>query len=332
MRLAIGLILSAGIAVQVAGTVIDFNIYESELEAKFPAPKDQPLYYHHDPALVYDVARSPIAIQFQRLSTATPDVAWWPGAWAPASIPNIINVIQSSSPPSSSTDTAIVYLAPELIDPLVITPNLPPTYGLPVNVSPTDALAQRLFARALRDPKRLWLITWYGAGDPGNWYEAHLREGWASVSEDSLDGYRLIQFVRPPEQPARHQTGDLFGAIRLLEYAAQLENDTLFVELQWQPDRALPENYITFVHVLGADGSLIAGQDRQPLGRYRPTSAWQPGETVVDRFAFILPSDQRQGSYIEVGWYSWPSLERLPVTNVTGGHIESNSLILTPDR
>jgi hypothetical protein len=322
--IAIGLIL-ASVVVQIGGTVIDFNIYENELEAQFPAPKDQPLYYHHDPALVYEAARSPIVVHLQRLPTAIPDFAWWPGAWTPASIPNILNTLQSSP----SAGTAILYLAPELIDPLVVTSNLPPTYGLPVNVSPTDALAQRLFARALRDPNRIWLITWYGPADPGNWYEARLREKWAAISEETLDGYRLLQLARPPAQPALHPINVRFGSIRLSRYATQIENGTLFVELHWQTDNALPENYMTFVHVLSADRSLVAGQDRQPLGGYRSTSAWQPGEVIVDRFAFSL--DQPEGLNVEVGWYSWPSLERLPVTNATGQRLESDSQTLSID-
>ena len=326
-RLIVGLTLAAGLVVQIAGIAIDFNIYESELEAQFPVSKDQPLYYHHDPALVYDIARSPLVVHFQRLPTATLDFAWWPGAWAPASIPNIIGAIQSSP----TDEVAILYLVPELIDPLVVTQGLPPTYGLPVNVSPADPLAQRLFARARRDPNRLWMITWYGSGDPGNWYELQLREQWASLSEETLDGYRVIQFVRPPTAIKRHSANDSFGPIRLTQYGVQTDGDMLFVELKWRlVETANDDDYVMFVHVLAPDGSLIAGQDRQPLGGYRPTRAWQPSEVIVDRFAFSL--DQLDGLTVEVGWYSWPSLERLPLTNATGQHLERDSLALNIDR
>ncbi len=108
--------------------------------------------------------------------------------------------------------------------------------------------------------------------------------------------------------------------------------DTFFVELQWQATAALEQGYVTFVHVVGEDGALIAGQDRQPLGGYRPTGKWAVGEAVVDRFAFSLASDRLAGARVEVGWYSWPSLERLPLADSSGRRIEGDGLTLTLDR
>ncbi len=327
-RLIVGAILAAGFAVQIAGAAIDFNIYESELDTRYPEPAGQPRLYHHDPSLVFDIPRSPIVVHFQRLNESPLDFAWAADKWSPPSIPSILSKIDSQKRAGDS----IVYLVPELIDPLLAAPELPPVFGLPVNVPPADDLANRLFARARRGADRVWLITWYGAGDPGNWYEAQLREQWASVSEEFLDGYRTILFARPPRDVVPRPIAYSFGSIQLTDYAARSMADTFFVELQWQATAALDQDYVTFVHVVGEDGALIAGQDRQPLGGYRPTGRWAVGKAVVDRFAFSLAADQLAGARVEVGWYAWPSLERLPLADSSGRRIEGDALALEMDR
>ncbi len=327
-RFIVGAILAAGFAVQIAGVAIDFNIYEGELDAQYPAPAGQPRLYHHDPSLVFDIPRSPIVIHFQRLSESHLDFAWAADKWSPPSIPSILSRIDSQKRAGDS----LVYLVPELIDPLLADPGLPPVFGLPVNVPPTDDLANRLFGRARRGADRVWLITWYGAGDPGNWYEAQLREQWASVSEEFLDGYRTILFARPPPDVVLRPTDYSFDSIQLTGYSTRSMADTFFVELQWQATAVPEQDYVTFVHVVGEDGSLIAGQDRQPLGGYRPTGKWVVGEAVVDRFAFSLAADQLAGARVEVGWYSWPSLERLPLADSSGRRIGGDGLTLTLDR
>ncbi|MBM4422938.1 MAG: phospholipid carrier-dependent glycosyltransferase [Chloroflexi bacterium] len=327
-RIGVGAILCAGFAVQIVGLATDFNIYEGELESQFPVDKSKPLLYHHDPSLVYDARRSPIVIHFQRVAASRPDIAWWPGGRQPTPIPEILSTIQTQQ----TADDALVYLVPEIIDPLVETANLPPTFGLPVNVRPDDALANRLFDRTRRDAIRVWMITWYGASDPGNWYEARLREHWASVSEQALDGYRVILFARPPMESVTVPADATFGSLRLIAYATDIDSATLFVELHWGATELPAGDYTAFVHVVGADGALIAGQDRQPLGGYRRTSMWRLGETVVDRFAFALAPDQLDDAHVEVGWYSWPSLQRLPLTDSSGSRVETDSLTLPINR
>jgi hypothetical protein len=73
----------------------------------------------------------------------------------------------------------------------------------------------------------------------------------------------------------------------------------------------------------------MAGQDRQPQSGYRPTHTWQPGAEVVDRFAFSLPAGQTANAAVQVGWYSWPSLEHLPVTDVSGNRLAGDELRLS---
>jgi len=332
-RVAVGAVILLGVAVQLAGVAIDYNTYELELDARFPAPAGQPFLYLHNPALVYDIGRSPILVQWGRLATTVPDFAWWPppqagpaqaGQAQPRSIAALVAAIQANQ----RQGDALIYLAPELLQPLISARGLPPTFGLPVNVPRDDPQAQLLFQRAQRDAQREWLITWYGAGDPGDWYEAALRSSWASLSDEKIDGYRLVAFARPPAPTSLQPDAYHFGAIRLTAHAITRQQDTLFVELHWVASAAPDDNYVTFVHLLNPDGTLLAGQDRQPLGGYAPTHDWKPGQEVVDRFAFSIPQAQADGAQVQVGWYAWPSLAHLPVTDAAGQRVAGDQVVL----
>jgi hypothetical protein len=78
-RAAVLVLLIAGIAVQIAGVTIDPNLYERQLDTDSPAQQDQPLRYHHDPSLVYDVPSSPIIQHLRQIeSGASPSqLGWW---------------------------------------------------------------------------------------------------------------------------------------------------------------------------------------------------------------------------------------------------------------
>jgi hypothetical protein len=71
----------------------------------------------------------------------------------------------------------------------------------------------------------------------------------------------------------------------------------LFAELDWQALKKPPTRYKISLQLLDAGGVLKAQHEREPLDGYRPTDTWQPGETVVDRYAFALPDDLPAGQY-----------------------------------
>ncbi len=102
--------------------------------------------------------------------------------------------------------------------------------------------------------------------------------------------------------------------IVLLGYQPELIEGELLSTLYWQAERLLDQNWTVFVHLLNAEGGLVAQRDAQPRdGRY-PTSVWDQGEVVDDGHRLALPVDLPNGDYqIVVGLYSVESGERLPV-------------------
>lgn len=88
---------------------------------------------------------------------------------------------------------------------------------------------------------------------------------------------------------------------------------TLRATLYWQPLARADRAYTVFVHLLSADGHLVAQQDGMPVQGSLPTTCWQAGETIADERAIALPADLPAGGYtIAVGVYDGATGLRLP--------------------
>ena len=122
-----------------------------------------------------------------------------------------------------------------------------------------------------------------------------------------------------PQHAAQFDFGE---QIRLLGYdlgqTSVRPGDTLDLQLHWQALTNITEDYQVFVHLLDAEGQRVAGFDKSPREGRWPTSAWEPGQPVVDSYPLTLPPDLPPGVYtLAVGLYRLDSLERLSVTGAT---------------
>ena len=92
--------------------------------------------------------------------------------------------------------------------------------------------------------------------------------------------------------------------------------------LTWQLDDARGEQDIRYVHVLDADGKLIA-QDDRTLG------ALAAGITRVDALTLPIPADLAPGTYrVTVGWYTYPDNTRFAVPGSENGEVEIGTFTL----
>ncbi len=105
-----------------------------------------------------------------------------------------------------------------------------------------------------------------------------------------------------PDQPPPVVDNALFGDRLLLEGHATIpeimsleEGGGLVLQLWWRALAPLDTDYTVFVHLLDATGNIVAQADGVPVdGRY-PTSAWQPGEHIIDSRLIVLPADLAGG-------------------------------------
>ena len=100
--------------------------------------------------------------------------------------------------------------------------------------------------------------------------------------------------------------------------------DVVYLQLWWRVDDAITADWTVFTHLLGpakADGSTVwAGRDAQPGSGSLPTTAWAPGDMILDEYQLMLPDDIPPGEYlIEIGFYD-PATggTRVEMANPTG--------------
>jgi len=103
---------------------------------------------------------------------------------------------------------------------------------------------------------------------------------------------------------------------------------TLRLILYWQAQAEMEQDYTVFVHLLDAEGHLVAQHDGQPGEGGLPTSSWVGGEVIADEHPLGLDLKLPPGGYrLEVGLYLWPTMERLPVLD-GAGQVQGDKAVL----
>jgi hypothetical protein len=131
---------------------------------------------------------------------------------------------------------------------------------------------------------------------------------------------RVGSYVDGPAEPKLAAQGVTFENVIHLERAAIIDENAdpggvVRVALEWRTSEPVEDSFKVFAHVIGADGQLVAQSDFVPGGDLLPTTAWQAGQIVRDRFAVRLPPDLPPGTYrLRVGLYRPSDGLRLRVT------------------
>ncbi|NJM42384.1 MAG: hypothetical protein HC853_17415 [Anaerolineae bacterium] len=81
----------------------------------------------------------------------------------------------------------------------------------------------------------------------------------------------------------------------------------------------------SFVHVLSADGKLIAQSDGVPNVGLSPTRFWRKGDVIRDEREIVLT--QQAGITLAIGFYDSATKERLPASQ-SGQPLQDNLLRL----
>ena len=152
------------------------------------------------------------------------------------------------------------------------------------------------------------------------------------------DHVRLGQIgVARPESPAGPIAGSLarFGEdeIALLGFqesrSTARPGDEVSVSLRWRALRQPEANYQVFVQCTDQSGQLVTQHDGPPRMGLYPTSAWSPGEVVVDTHPVVIPQAYEGALQLTVGLYRLDSMERLPVTDAQGTEYPGRALPLS---
>ena len=178
---------------------------------------------------------------------------------------------------------------------------------------------------------RLVLYSWPTV-DPQSLVEGQLRmhcelrgEHWQT--ESGQRPIRIVNFANcqtdfTPE-PRRRVDALLGGQVVLHAYhLVGLEPGKQGqVVIWWRTVRPPDKNYTAFVHLLDAQGQVIAQFDKLPLSDFYPMRAWPLNVNQRDAYPLDIPKDaDLGGAWLAVGLYDHRSGIRLPVAN-DGDHV-----------
>jgi hypothetical protein len=205
-----------------------------------------------------------------------------------------------------------------------------PAYWGWAREEPLSEERKALLSALVQDHKRLWLaLDTTPEADPASTTERWLDDHAFRVDEQWLSpAMRLVRYQLledgpddTPQAPLDLRLGDrlwLTGYSPAGPLGAQ-SAEVLPFSMFWKTDQPGEQDYVVFVQLLSQGGELLAQVDRTPVGGFRPTSTWQPGEVIRDNYGLALPPDLPPGRYqLIVGLYSPGSMQRLVVSDSEG--------------
>jgi len=182
--------------------------------------------------------------------------------------------------------------------------------------------------------KRLFVLYWAEAEpDPNRYVERWLDANTYKGSETWYGTVRLVMYAVPvalANQPERALDVRFGDSIRLTGYSLVGESaapgDILQLALFWKTDTPIVVRYKVFIHVVGADEAMLTQVDREPGGGLVPTTIWQPGQVIVDRYGIAIPLGATPGRYrMAVGLYGFDDV-RLNTT--TGDRLMLGEIVV----
>jgi mannosyltransferase len=192
-------------------------------------------------------------------------------------------------------------------------------YPAPYRPDPVEVEA---FLRPLTERHRRLFVLYWGdvESDPQRLIETWLAAQAYKAADRWYGRVRLATYgVAPqPEEPAVPLDARFGERIRLRGYALAGDSfgpgDILPITLFWEAQAPIPEPYKVTVQLLDGAAQLAAQHDTEPGDSLTPTTIWEPGQVLVDRYGVPLPADLAAGHYtLVVGLYHIATGERLPV-------------------
>jgi len=195
-----------------------------------------------------------------------------------------------------------------------------PVYPLP-HQRPLDPVQTQSDLDALLAHQKIYALYWAAEeADPEGVIEHWLDQRGYKTLDQWHGNVRLAVYVMPERRPADEVVSDL--DIRLGDRISltgflgwnlsPVAGEVTQLQLMWRADQTPQRPYKVFLQLLDPRDQVIAQRDAEPAGESRPTTTWQPGETVLDNHGLLIPPGTPPGSYrCIIGMYDAETLERL---------------------
>ncbi|MBZ0285267.1 MAG: hypothetical protein K8L97_31330 [Anaerolineae bacterium] len=154
---------------------------------------------------------------------------------------------------------------------------------------------------------------------------------WALVGQSSITSE---QFTMSTNQPAQAMDVQFGESIRLtgITFDPLLNElhagESVTLHLFWEADQPVTESYTLFLHLWDGMDNQIDQRDVIPFDGQYPTWAWQTSDMIETTYTLTAPEDSTAPYRLLLGWYQYPSLERLPA--FLDGQSQPDNLIVFP--
>lgn len=228
---------------------------------------------------------------------------------------------------AARSDAAIVYNGGNL--PVILEYYLPadtPYTVIPSVCNADEGCIRDEIAAVAAEQEQIWLVRSMPLACDHNHRAAQwLKENAYQVSETWLENNLFDLYLTPAEMAFSDDLPALTfgGQFELVKFASSRERvapgDALAVALRWRALAPMDVDFKFFLILLGPHGETFALKDGMPLNWLRPTTSWNAGEIVDDRWGMAVSADRPAGAYpLYVGAYDPATGERLAVQTPNG--------------
>jgi 4-amino-4-deoxy-L-arabinose transferase-like glycosyltransferase len=216
-----------------------------------------------------------------------------------------------------------------------------PVYPLPRARPPDSAASVAELEAIVARSRHIYAVYWASEeSDPQHVIESWLGRYALPATQWWVGNLRVALYAAPLPAGDWTAADARFGDdMRLVSYRVTVPShasggeavqpgDVVQMELRWQADVALPNDFVAFVQLVDATGHVVGQRDSSPLESGRQ---WLAGEPVVDRHGLlVLPGTPPGDHRLITGLYDAHTGVRLPVSAT--GTLASDHLQLTTVR
>jgi len=273
-------------------------------------------FMQHTTRISSSVVRSLLLLAFAVVTLPSLQNLYFDPAYARDDYRQIAADIRAMQP----SDAAIVLNAPNQWE--VFTYYYPDREIYAAPYHPSAGKAKRFLTPILEEHERLFVLYWGDAeSDPQKRIETRLATHAYKAADRWYGDVRLAVYglAALPEEPDALLDARFGDVIRLRGHAVQdvdvHPGDIVPVTLFWEALGGIDEPYKVSVQVLDSEGCLLAQVDTVPRDGLAPTTIWEQGQRLVDRYGVLIPDSAPPGRYtLAVALYHPFTGERLPVS------------------
>ena len=220
-----------------------------------------------------------------------------------------------------------------------------PAFLVPFNPNQPRPIIDQTMQTLLASYERVWFLPINATGwDDANHVETWLVRHADRVDEANFHWARGSLYLTPTTidqimavQAASFASGASLRGFYIANPQPNQQGQVVLTEgsldlsLYWQVDHPTQSPLTVFTQLIDPSGFRRGGQDNQPVWGTYPTTDWQPGERITDKYHLSLEPDSPPGVYqIWVGLYDPQTGERVMVIDDEGQPVADHMVLSVP--